>query len=162
MGPILEDWGVAETSDFARPRVARSGVRWDNAIPALRLEVVYPLGVACRHPEMAEPEQISAVSSAQRYWWDEMWAGARPRFITTGTELIISVGLLLSLAIFYLFVRLLIFVGVPADSVKNLERIDFWFIYAVLVAFGVVFVFEAIIGAYSQITSSIKSAMGKN
>lgn len=91
-----------------------------------------------------------------------MWAGARPRFITTGTELIISVGLLLSLAIFYLFVRLLIFVGVPADSVKNLERIDFWFIYAVLVAFGVVFVFEAIIGAYSQITSSIKSAMGKN
>ncbi len=111
---------------------------------------------------MADPGQFSAVSVVQKHWLAEMWAGARPRFIATGSELIISVALLLSLAVFYLFLRLLIVVGVPAESVKILERIDFWFIYAVFVASGLLFIFEFIIGAYSQVTSSMKSAMGKN
>ena len=112
---------------------------------------------------MSEPEQmVTAVSAAQKYWWAEMWAGARPRFIATGIEMIGSVGLLLSLAIFYLFLRLLIFVHVPPESVKNLERIDFWFIYAVLVASGLLFVSESFIGAYTQIASGIKSAKEKS
>src|SRR5260370_26909178 len=111
---------------------------------------------------MPEPEQVvAAVSPSQKHWLAEMWAGARPRFVATGSELIISVALLLSLAVFYLFLRLLIVMGVPAESVKNLEQIDFWFIYTVFVASGLLFVFEFIIGAYSQVSSSIKSTMGK-
>jgi hypothetical protein len=133
-----------------------------SGLYALRLDGVYLLGVASPHPEMAELEQIPAVSSTQRYWWAEVWAGARPRFIATGTELTISVGLLLSLAIFYLFLRLLIVVGVPEDIVKILERIDFWFIFAIFGASGILFVSESIIGAYAQVAKSFKSAIGKN
>jgi hypothetical protein len=120
-------------------------------------------GVVLWNPEMPEPEQIvAAVSAMRKHWLSEMWEGARPRFIAIGSELIISVALLLSLAVFYLFLRLLIVMGVPAESVRNLEQIDFWFIYAVLVASGLLFVFEFIIGAYNHIVSSIKSAMGKS
>jgi hypothetical protein len=111
---------------------------------------------------MSEPEQfVAAVSPAQRHWLAEMWAGYRPRFIATGIELMSSVALLLSLAIFYLFLGLLVFAHVPLESVKNLERIDFWFIYAVFVASGLLFVAESFIGAYVQIGDRIKSTKDK-
>lgn len=111
---------------------------------------------------MSELEQVPVVPPVQRYWWDEAWVGARPRFIASAKEIILSVQLLLALAIFYMFSRLLIVVGVPADSVKILERVDFWLIFAVIVTFGLFFLLELIIGFRNQIRTSLKSATEKN
>ena len=111
---------------------------------------------------MPELEQTPVVSPVQRYWWGKAWVGARPRFIASAKEIILSVQLLLALAIFYLFSRLLIFVGVPVESVKILERVDFWLIFAVIVTFGLFFLLELIIGFRNQITRSLKSATEKN
>jgi len=98
---------------------------------------------------MSEPEQMaSAVSRWQKYWWAEGWAGARPRFIATITEIIASVGLLLGLGIIFLVLRLLIVVaGVPAEDIKFFERVDLWAVKAVSVAFSLAFVIQLGIGA---------------
>lgn len=126
------------------------------------LEVIHPLGVASQHPGMAEPEQTYAASSVQRYWWAEAWAGARPRFIAISTEMMVSVALLLALAVFYLFLRLLIAAGVPAEEIEFLKRADLWAVKAVFLAFSSAFVIQSVIGSYASIASSIDSSKGKS
>lgn len=110
---------------------------------------------------MPEPEQTAAASSMQRCWWVEMWAGARPRFVAVGTELIISVELLLALGFFYLIFRLMILGGVPAESIEFLERVDLWAIKAVFLTFSIAFVIQFLLEAYSSISGSIVSLKGK-
>ena len=101
---------------------------------------------------MSELGQISTPHSAKLYWWKEAWAGARPRFVATGTEVIASVGLLLALGIIYLVLRLLIGVaGVPADDVAFIERADVWAVKGVSLAFSVTFFLQSVIGSYGSL-----------
>jgi len=111
---------------------------------------------------MADPEQISTVSTVQRYWWAEAWLRARPRFIAVATELIVSVELLLALGFFYLVFRLLILLGVPSDSLEFLERVDIWAIKAVFLTFSAAFVIQFTLEAYISAKSSIVSIKGKS
>jgi hypothetical protein len=100
---------------------------------------------------MDQPEQVSTVSSLDRYWWAEAWAGARPRFIGISTELIVSVGLLLALGVFYLVLRFLVLVaGVPVEEVDFLKRVDLWAVRAVFLTFSIAFVIQLAIGAYAS------------
>jgi hypothetical protein len=133
-----------------------TAVGWRN------LEVIHPLGVASQHPEMAEPEQIPAASPVQRYWWAEAWAGARHRFIATSSEIRANVGLLLGLAIIYLFLRLLIVAGVPAEDIQFLERVDLWAVKAVFLTFSFTFVIHSAVGSYASVAASIASIKGKS
>lgn len=133
-----------------------------GATSALLLELVDPLAVASRHPEMADPEQPAAVPSAMQYWWAEAWTGARPRFVATSAEIIANVGLLLGLAIIYLFLRLLIVAGVPTEETKFLLRVDLWAVKAVFLTFSFTFVIQSVIGAYASVAASIRSIKGKS
>lgn len=111
---------------------------------------------------MPEPEQTAVISSAQRYWWAEAWAEARPRFIATSTEIIVSVGLLLALAIFYLSLRLLIVAGVPAEGIEFLERADLWSVKAVFLTFSLGFVLQSVMGSYALVARSRNSIREKS
>jgi len=136
------------------------GVAQDSA--ALRLEVVHPLGVASLNPEMSEPEQPTVIPSRKQPWWAEAWSGARPRFIATSSEIIANVGLLLGLAIIYLFLRLLILAGVPAEEIQFLARVDLWAVKAVFLTFSFTFVIHSAIGSYASVAASITSIKGKS
>jgi hypothetical protein len=101
---------------------------------------------------MAEPEQTAEpFSPGQKYWWKDAWVAARPRFVAVATEMYSSIQILAFFAILYLFTRLLVAVGVPEQSVKIFERVDYWCLFAVFVCFGILFVFEAIVGVITKI-----------
>lgn len=92
-----------------------------------------------------------------------MWLGARPRFIATGTEVIAIAGLLLGLGIIYLILRLLIVVvGVPADDVAFLERVDVWAVKGVSLTFSVTFVIQSVLGSYASLVRSKDSEKSKS
>jgi hypothetical protein len=106
---------------------------------------------------MSEPEPVAGIASpVQKYWWAEAWAGARARFVAVSAEIIANVGLLLGLAIIYLFLRLLIVAGVPAESIQFLERVDLWAVKAVFLTFSFTFVIQSLIGSYALVAGSIK------
>jgi hypothetical protein len=111
---------------------------------------------------MDEPHQTSALSSSQQYWWAEAWAGARPRFISISTEIIVSVALLLAFAVFYLFLRLLIVAGVPAEEIDFLKRADLWAVKAVFLTFSFAFVIQSVMGSYASVAGSIISIKEKS
>jgi hypothetical protein len=108
--------------------------------------------------EMSEPEQIvGAVPHVQKYWWAEAWSGARPRFVATAKELIISIGTLIALAIFYLFTRLMILAGVPAQGIEIFRRVDYWLMFAVYMAFAFLFAFETLMSVYAEMRNTGKT-----
>lgn len=105
---------------------------------------------------MPEPEQTNEViSPVQEYWWAEAWTAARPRFIATATELILGIGTLSALAVFYLFSRLRVVAGIPAEDVKYFQRVDLWLMLPVFMALGLLFALETIIGVYAELKKQL-------
>ncbi len=106
---------------------------------------------------MAERQTIEAEAAPNPYWWSEAWKGARKRIIITSTELIASSGLGISLALFFLLIRLFRLAGLPADTCEFIERVDTLAIKAVFIAFAILFVADAFIGAWERLKSSKNS-----
>jgi len=73
----------------------------------------------------------------------------------------VSVALLLALAIFYLFLRLLIAAGVPAEEIDFLKRADLWAVKAVFLTFSFAFVVQSAISSYASVIDSKNSIREK-
>ena len=78
-----------------------------------------------------------------------------------GAEIMVSVALLLAFAVFYLFLRLLIVVGVPAEELEFLKRSDLWAVKAVFLTFSFAFVVQSALGSFASIKSSYGSIKGE-
>lgn len=107
---------------------------------------------------MTEPQTIDAEAAPVPYWWSDAWKGARKRIIITASEFIASSGLGISLALFFLLIRLFRLAGLPNETCDFIERVDTWAIKAVFVTFAIMFVADASIGAWERLKSSKHSS----
>ena len=105
---------------------------------------------------MADAEQSVLTSVVARRWFVEAWEAARPRAIVTLSEFIGNLVLLFCFAIFYLFLRLLVLVGVSVDDVAFLGKADLWAVKAVYLTSLFVFVGQSVLGAWSSLKSEGK------
>jgi hypothetical protein len=106
---------------------------------------------------MAERQTIEAESAPTFYWWREAWNGARKRIITIFSEFIVSSGLGISLALFFLLIRLFRLAGLPADTCDFIERVDALAIKAVFIAFAILFVVDAFAGLWERLKNAKNS-----
>jgi hypothetical protein len=102
---------------------------------------------------MAEGQTIEAEAAPNLYWWSEAWKGSRKRIIIISTEFIVSSGLGISLALFFLLIRLFRLAGLPADTCAFIEGVDAFAIKAVFIAFAILFVIDAFAGVWERFKS---------